>query len=751
MSSFFTSGNIEAAAARIQPLLAQTPNDPQAIHLAGLIYVQQQQFEEARRFLQRAALLLPADAFVQNNLAMTLRELGETDAAIDAAQRAIAIDPQLPDAHNNLANALKDKGIPDQALIHYRRAAMLATGNLLFQQNLAMALLVAGDLDGAESTWREMLRRSPDMGLALSGLGEVAAARQQWPESRQWLMRALDAGFRDVRVHNALGRVHQELKEYRQAFEQFKQALTINPDQPEIWYNLGYVLAYNENHVAALKAFQEAFKRGLRTVDVKILLLDALVSEGKIDEAHAVALELLPEAEREPALLPPLLNTFSSVCDFSRNEEVWRLFDDAITHDRIEPHSIDRCLMLSCYSDSLPEARILSYHGAWARHVEAVITALPASSGLPSVSAPRLRIGYLSSDFRRHSVGFFVQHVLAHHDRDSVEVFCYSNSRERDVVTEHIERYVDHFIDVRDLDDLELAKRIRADGINILVDLAGHTEGHRLGVFPYRPAPVSLTWIGYLHTTGLQSMDYRISDPFVDAATGESGPERLLRLPESFLCIGGLPEVDMGNQPPCVNKGHVTFASFNNLQKLNRSVIRLWARILAAVPDSRLVIMANRVKEAQVAIRHIRAEFSRHAIDPGRIEFLGSLGRVDYLRFHNEVDVVLDSFPFNGGTVTVSALWMGVPVVTLVGPAHRQRVSYSMLRNIGVEETIAWNEDEYVAKAVSLVQDPPALAALRQRIAGNIRGSILCDPARFTRQFEAALRHAWDDYCSNNG
>lgn len=749
VSSLFESGDIEGAAAGIQLLLLHAPNDPQVVHLAGLIYAKSQRYDEARSYLERAASLAPKDAFVRSNLAFTLRELGEPDAAIKTAQQAIALDPQLPDAHNNLASALKDQGYFDQALAHFRQAVLLMPENGIFRQNVAMTHLEAGNLGDAESIWLEMLDRDPGLGIAFSGLGEVAAARKQWRESRQWFMRALEAGYRDARVHNALGQVHEKLREYRQAFEQFKQALAIDPEQAGVWYNLGCVLEHNENQATALEAYQEAYKRGLRTVDVKRLLLNALVSQSKIDEAYDLAMKMLPDAQREPELLPPLLKTFASACDFSRREEVWRLLDEAISQEQLDPHAIDACLMLSCYPDFLTEERILSYHRAWARQVEAAITALPPADPVHS-SGRRIRIGYISSDFRRHSVGFFIQHVLVHHDRSAVEIFCYSNSRIRDAVTDHIEQHVDHFIEIWDLDDPELAGRIRTDGIDILIDLAGHTAGHRLTVFPYRPAPVALTWIGYLHTTGLRSVEYRISDPFVDAEERVSGAERLLRLPQSFLCIGELPKVDVSDLPPCLDKGYVLFASFNNLQKLNRSVIRAWSRILDSVPNSRLVIMANRVTETRVAHRHIQEELARHGVDPNRLEFQGHRSHVDYLCYHNEVDIVLDSFPFNGGTVTAGALWMGVPVVTLAGSAHRQRVSYSMLKNIRMEETIAWDEDQYVAKAVRLARDPQALTELRRHIAETTRHSILCDPPRFTRQLEAALRQVWKEHCSGS-
>jgi predicted O-linked N-acetylglucosamine transferase (SPINDLY family) len=745
--SAFTLGNVELALSEIQALLKLVPNHPDGNHLAGLIYAQIGRLPEARASLERAATLTPDNAFVHSNLATVLLGLKLPEAAIQAGWRALELDPKLPDAHNNLANALKATGDPEEAIRHFRDAAALAPDNLQFQENLAGALIEASEVDAAETVWRQVLDRAPVSIAAMAGLGDVAMQRKEWEVARDWYQKAIAGGSGDTRVFNNLGLVQQSLKDFPSAREAFKRALKLDPANGECWFNYGYLLEAREHQPAALEAYKRSYDLGFRDASLMLLLLGALAGQQQVDRAYALALTMMTDEVRNPAWLPSLSRVFGLACDFENLEKTWSLFDEVFAHDALSTQTLDISLLIANYSDFIPEQRLQDYHRAWGRRIEQEFA--PFAPPATPRAGDRLRLGYLSADLRLHSVGYFIQHVLTHHDRSTFEVTCYSNTRIHDEVTEDIERHVDHFHMVRDLTDSEVAARIQSDGIDILIDLSGHTANHRLPALAHRPAPMIATWIGYLNTTGLAAVDYRISDPYADPEEGFFGTERLLRLPHSFLCFGRFPDIEIRSEPPCLRNGHVTFASFNNLLKLNRSVIRLWARILMAVPESKLVIMGEGSNESIVR-RHLAAEFVRYGVEPVRVEILPHLPRLDYLRYHNEVDLLLDTFPFNGGTVTAGSLWMGVPVLTLVGSRHRQRVTYSMLKNIGIEDTITWGEEEYVARAVELAGDPERLAGLRRAIPAAIRGSILCDPARFTREYEAALLGAWQARAGRN-
>jgi predicted O-linked N-acetylglucosamine transferase (SPINDLY family) len=491
--------------------------------------------------------------------------------------------------------------------------------------------------------------------------------------------------------------------------------------------------------------YERALACGHRATDVVKSLLYAATRSGELDKAYGHARRLLEDPALPADMLPAVIGVLGQACDFAARRVAWQRFLEQVERGAVGEPALGEALMYSTYESSLDEETVIRLHRTWARQVEAQATESRFREYPAACPGGRLRLAYLSPDFRGHSVGHFIRDVLAHHDRSAFEVICYSLTKREDQVTASIRGHVDRFLDITTLDDHELAQRIHADGVQLLVDLAGHSDGNRLRALARKPAPVQVTWIGYLHTTGLEAMDYRITDPHADDPAVPHGTEKLMVLPESFLCFGGFPETAIEPLPACHRHGHVTFASFNNLTKITAEAVRLWARILAAVPGSRMLVMATGAGSGAVA-DNLHAGFAAYGIGPERLELRHAVPRAEYFRLHNEVDVILDTFPFNGGTVTAGALWMGVPVVTRVGPAHRQRVSYSMLRTIGVEETIAWTDDDYVAAAVRLASDPEVLAVLRSRIAENTRRSILCDAPRFTRQLEAALRGAWDRY-----
>lgn len=345
-------------------------------------------------------------------------------------------------------------------------------------------------------------------------------------------------------------------------------------------------------------------------------------------------------------------------------------------------------------------------------------------------------------------MGYFVRHLIANHDKARFITYCYANSRKRDSITQFIETHSDQFKTIVHLDDHELIELIRQDKIDILVDLAGHTGESRLPVFAYKPAPVQISYLGYPNTTALKTMDYRISDPYVDIDSGKEFTEQLLVLPECFLSFGDFDEVTDSLPLSPREDSEVIFGSFNNLMKITPRAVRLWAAILAQVPNSRMLIKAKGA-DATVTREHLLAEFSRHGIAPNRIEMMGMMSsNLEHRKYYRNVDIALDTFPYQGTTTTCEALWMRVPVVILAGQLHRQRVGYSILKNAGIEETIAYTEDEYVTVAVKLAKERDSLEKLRRDIHARLRASILCDPVRFTRQLETTYLQAWSSHVS---
>jgi protein O-GlcNAc transferase len=359
----------------------------------------------------------------------------------------------------------------------------------------------------------------------------------------------------------------------------------------------------------------------------------------------------------------------------------------------------------------------------------------------------RLRVGYVSPDFREHSVAQYVEPLFAAHARDAVEVFAYAELKRRDAITDRIERRVDHWRETTGLCDEDVARQIRTDAIDILVDLAGHTGDNRLGAFALRPAPVQVTWLGYPGTTGLSAIDYRLTDALADPVGAEAhSSEALVRLPHGFHCWQPLPDTpDPGPRAP---DRPIIFGSFNNPQKLSYRAVATWSELLRRVPGSRLKLKSSWLSRGRV-LESIRAAFASNGIAAERIEGAGWIAAASsHLAAYAEIDVALDPFPYNGTTTTIEALWMGVPVVALAGDRHAARVGVSLLTEIGAPELIAPTTEAYVELAVRLAGDKRALDDYRATLRAQMKRSPLLDVARFARELETAYRAMWRDWCA---
>jgi predicted O-linked N-acetylglucosamine transferase (SPINDLY family) len=359
----------------------------------------------------------------------------------------------------------------------------------------------------------------------------------------------------------------------------------------------------------------------------------------------------------------------------------------------------------------------------------------------------RLRIGYVSPNFSRHSVGYFIEPVLRCHDRERYEVFCYYSHPQADDATERMRGLADGWRDVAGAADAAVECAIRDDKIDILFDLAGHTKGNRLGVFARRAAPVQMTWLGYPDTTGLAGIGYRITDGTADPAPAaeQRHTEELLRMADGFLCYQ--PPSDAPAAVPREAATEVVFSSFNNIAKLNDETLRMWGQILAAVPASRLALKASALNYPDTVDRLLDS-CERAGIDPARVELRGWIaGRQQHLELYGEIDIALDTWPYNGTTTTCEALWMGVPVITLAGEVHMSRVGATLLRSAGLDDLVAHSAAEYVDIAVALAGDAARRHSLRAGLRARLQASPLLDHAGFTRQLEAHCRRAWGAWC----
>ncbi len=363
-----------------------------------------------------------------------------------------------------------------------------------------------------------------------------------------------------------------------------------------------------------------------------------------------------------------------------------------------------------------------------------------------------LRVGYVSPDFYQHSCAWFIEPLLKAHDRKQFEIFCYSQVASPDAVTKRLRAQADGWREIVSLDDEAVATLICADKIDILVDLAGHSANNRLGVFARKPAPVQVSWLGYPASTGLSAVDYRLSDPWLTPPdTTEYFSETIWNLAQPAHCYSPSSEAPPVSPPPILKGGLITFGSFNNLSKAGPETVTLWAAVLQAIPESRLLLKAHQASDLGVQ-RRLSAAFAAHGIEPQRIAFIGKASTVKtHLACYAQVDIALDTFPYNGATTTLESLWMGVPVVSLVGGRAASRYGLAFLSAVGLRDLAAADLDQFVATAVALAGDRERLVGLRNTLQGALSSSTLCDAARFAETVEIAYRQMWQRWCANSG
>ncbi len=573
-----------------------------------------------------------------------------------------------------------------------------------------VALFNAGNPVELENRTLLLIEQYPASGFAWMALG--TALQAQGKNGLPALQKATELMPNNAEAHMNLGNTLKELGRLDDAVASYRLALGIKPDFVMAHYNLGNALKGLGQLDDAVASYQRALKIKPHYAEAHNNLGNALKDLGRLDEALASyrqALEIRPD------------------------------FSDA--HNNL--------LFVHNYLSDQPATILLAEARRFGDLVARKIHPHTSWHNVPE-SGKCLRVGLVSGDLRSHSVGHFIGSMLAalvSQFPGRLEIIAYSNCFESDALTERIRACCHGWHSVVRLSDEQLAKQVRDEGIDILIDLSGHTAYNRLPMFAWKPAPVQVSWLGYFATTGVAAIDYLIADPWTLPESEETYfTEKIWRLPETRLCFTP-PDVDVQVGPlPALSSGQVTFGSFNNLPKMNDDVVALWARVLAAVPDSRLFLMAGQFKEASVRQNTI-GRFATHGIAAHRITMEGFKPRKEYLSAYHRVDIALDPFPFPGGTTSVEGLWMGVPVLTLAGERFLSRQGVGILTNVGLSEWIATDTDNYVARAVTHAGDLQCLAALRSRLRQQVVASPLLDAPRFAKHFEAALRGMWEVWC----
>ena len=602
-----------------------------------------------------------------------------------------------------------------------------------------------GRTSEAEATYRQLIRSNPGNHGALSLLGALLGESGRLDEAIYSLERA-SAIDPNPTYLTQLGAAYRLAGRLDAAAESFGRILEVAPNFPDARLNLASILMDAGADAHALPLLEEALRLGPDSGRLRAAASRASFNLGQVDVAlmHARrAVALSPSVASHHLRLANLLDAHgekaSAIASYRRAIEL-----DGSDHGA---HSALITAMLSSpefgASHHYAEAR------AWAqRHAAPLRGRLPVP---PNDKDPerQLRVAYVSPDFREHAIQQFLVPLLEHHDQSVVEIFLYASVDRPDVATDWYRRFAgDNFRDIRQMDDVSAAKLVRNDGIDILVDLALHSSGGRLRVFACRAAPVQISWLGYVGTTGLDTIDYRITDGVLDPRDGSLDiySETCLHLPETLWCYAALDSTLEVNALPALSNHHVTFGCQNAYRKLHPGVLALWARVLGNVPGSRLFLHAD-----QHAREWLQLNLAREGIEAQRVEFGGRAPRLEYLQRYQRIDIALDTFPFNGATTTLDAAWMGVPVVTLRGASPLQRAGASIMMNLGLPELVAPSEDVFVAQAVALASDLNRLRALRAGLRQRLATSALGNAPAYARHVETAYRTAWRRYCAPTG
>lgn len=646
----------------------------------------------------------PGNADALYLLAVIAYQEGETLEALETVTEAIASRPDSPDCHNLHGLALMAMDRHEEACAALQQAIICDPDFAEAVNNLGAALEALGRLEDAEATYRRATFLNPGYPQAFCNLGRIllSIARPADAEDASKLALALQPTLFDAELNLAVAQQRQG--KIAEAETTIQEALTGDTENAELYRYLGALRHSRGDLGGAETALKEALRLQPEFAEAQDNLAGVLLDQGQTDAAEACfrkALNLNPS--------------------------------DARAHSNL--------LLCQNYHATNPSI-LFGAHAAWAERHGTFISALPPVTD--RADSPKLRIGYISSDFRRHSVAYFFEPLLTHRDQERFEVFCYANLENPDATTARMQAACDHWRWVAGLNDDQLAAKIRADEIDILVDLSGHTAGNRLLVFPRRPAPVQATWMGYPNTTGLKSIDYRVTDAIADPPGTENlATETLLRLETGFLSYQPPDDAPEVGPLPAKTTGQITFGSFNNLRKITPAVVEAWAEILHRVPDSKLIMKARPLADATAKTRFSKA-FESHGIDAERVMLRGPVASpTDHLGTYSEIDIALDPFPYNGTTTTCEALWMGVPVITLAGDRHAGRVGASLLTQIGHDAFIATNLEEYTEIAVQRASNLDELSKMRSELREILRRSTLCDGADFCLRMENAYEQMW--------
>ena len=672
-------------------------------------------------------------------------QAGQLDAAWSIYEAVLRLDPNHADALHLSGVIALTRGDAADAERRIARAVKSEPGRPSYHVNLGSALFELGRLGDAETSLRRAITLDAGMAAAYHSLGNVLVRQQRIDDAIGAYDRALVVDPDHLQALVNLADLMNRRGLYDPAATLLLRAVTLRPGDSTLQLQYAQAVYDCGRYDEVLQWLDGVLRAAPRYVPAMMLRGKAFVQRDRKTEAVAIFREI---QLIDPAYFWAADELARVLCDLGRVDEAQTVLQEQVDRQGDSPLYSHYLTHLN-YSATLSGADLLAAHRDWDRRFP-----IPSDVSVNAKTNPhperKLRLGYVSGDFRAHSVAPFCEPLIAQHDRGRFEVYCYATMPGNDVVTARLKRAADHWSDLSTLSNDQRAQRIAQDKIDVLVDLAGHSYGGAPFVFALRPTPVQITYLGYPNTSGLSAMDWRITDARAEPpGEGETwNSERLLRLPDCFHCYRPQDRSAHQKSAPCLSQGHVTFGSFNGLAKISEATCRAWGRILQRVPNSRLFLKARGLSDPG-AHEDMLKRLAAVGIAPDRVILSGPLPTIEaHLQRYHDVDIALDTFPYNGTATTCDALWMGVPVVALAGQRHAARVGVSLLTAVGHPEWIADDEDAYVERAVKLASDPQGLNRIHRNLREQMRASPLMDEPRFVRHLEDAYRQAWQDWCA---
>jgi protein O-GlcNAc transferase len=596
----------------------------------------------------------------------------------------------------------------------------------------------SGAFEAARSCYLDAIKAAPDYARAQLNLASALDHLGRTNEAVNALQTALTLDPTYAPAHYNLGKLRASKRQYDAAERELRSALRLDPAFVDAAIVLASVCEAQGNAGEAESQLRHAATYGGGSAGATYNLALLLTAQGRLDEAEYAYDQVL---RLDPNFVDACVNLGNLWLRTRRARDAEPLFRKALSLSSFHWEAVSNLLFSMNVRDDLSPSSIHREHVSVAKVLESESSQTRAPKRIES-GRRRLKIGYVSGDFGSHPVALFLRPVLANHDRDHFEIFSYCNNQADLDSTRPLRASSDHWRDISLLSDDQAASLIRADAIDVLVDLSGYTAASRLPVFIQRPAPLQASWLGYLNTTGLRAMDYRISDRYADPVGSSEHlySEQLFRLPDSQWCYEPV------HQAPLLtdrddDASPIVFGSFNQFAKISDSCLALWCEILREVPGSRLLIIS--VPTSKAAENTLRNAVESHGIDPRRIETAPRMTYPEYFAAIGNVDVALDTFPYNGATTTLDTLWMGVPVVAMPGSTAVGRSSFSILSTLGAPELIATSRADLIARNVALATDTHSRRTLRRSLRSRLESSPLMDARGFTRGLEEGFRTMW--------